>query len=110
MSAPQTAPATADEEPLVPGIWRPVRLQTLVRLRWMAVTGQFAAILVVALVFSYPLPLVPALIVIGASVTLNLVLTLRFGAGFRLHNRFAAELLAFDLLQLFALLGLTGGL
>jgi two-component system sensor histidine kinase RegB len=87
-----------------------LRLDTLVRLRWLAVAGQTAAVLVVrfGLGFSLPIALCFALIVLSA--ILNIALRIRYPASFRLANRPAAILLAYDVLQLGALLFLTGGL
>ena len=57
---------------------RNVRLDTLVRLRWLAVIGQTSAILVVHYGFDFTLPLVPCLAVIAASASLNVGLRLGF--------------------------------
>ncbi|MGE0212635.1 MAG: ActS/PrrB/RegB family redox-sensitive histidine kinase [Parvibaculaceae bacterium] len=86
------------------------RLQTLVGLRWLAVFGQTAAVLFVDLVLDFPLPLGLCLLVIATSAWLNLFLALRWRTTLRLHDRFAALLLGYDILQLAALLWLTGGL
>lgn len=91
-------------------IWRPLRLATLVRLRWLAIAGQTLSVLLVALLFKFPLPLLACLLIIGMSVALNLWMTVQLGAGQRLTNRFAAIQLGYDCLQLGALLWLTGGL
>lgn len=87
-----------------------LRLETLVRLRWLAVAGQVAAIGVVQGLLGFPLPLVPALMVVGTSVLLNLVLASRYPVSHRLDERSASALLAFDIIQLGGLLYLTGGL
>jgi two-component system sensor histidine kinase RegB len=87
-----------------------VRLQTLVRLRWLAVAGQTAAVLFVYGVLGFPLPLGPCLAVIALSAWLNVYLSLRWRSSLRLHDRYAALLLGYDILQLAALIYLTGGL
>jgi two-component system sensor histidine kinase RegB len=87
----------------------PVRLRTLVIIRWIAVAGQAITLFVVHFGFGFELPLNPTLAVIGASAVLNLVLTLYRPAA-RLGDRGAAILLAWDLLQLGMLLYFTGGL
>ncbi len=46
---------------------RNVRLDTLVRLRWLAVIGQSTAVLVVYYGLDFPLPLIPCLAVIFLS-------------------------------------------
>jgi two-component system sensor histidine kinase RegB len=89
---------------------RRLRLQTLVRLRWLAIVGQSLAILVVAFVLGFPLPLRSTAAVIGASVVLNVLLGLRYRPSEGLDTPRAAVLLSFDVLQLAALLYLTGGL
>ncbi len=90
--------------------WRPLRLATLVRLRWLAIVGQTISVLVVALGFGFPLPLLACLLVISLSVALNIWMIWGLGGGRRLTDRFAAMQIAYDLLQLGALLWLTGGL
>ena len=87
-----------------------VRLRTLSNLRWMAVGGQSAALFVVYFGFGYTLPLVQSAGVIAASAVLNAALALRYPASHRLTNREATVYLAFDVLQLAALLYLTGGI
>ena len=87
-----------------------LRLQTIVRLRWFAVLGQLSAVLVVRFGYGFPLPLGLCLLLIALSAWLNVVLRIRFVARHRLTNWFATSLLAYDLLQLTALLYLTGGI
>src|SRR5512139_553466 len=89
---------------------RRLRLETLVKLRWLAVAGQTLAVLVVRFALDFPVPLGWCLAFIGLSAALNLVLALRFPLNHRLGEAHAASLLAFDILQLAALLYLTGGL
>lgn len=87
-----------------------VRLRTLSNLRWMAVGGQSAALFVVYFGFGYTLPLMLCAGVIAASAVVNVSLALRYPASHRLTNREATIYLAFDVLQLAALLFLTGGI
>ncbi|HEY3777014.1 MAG TPA: ActS/PrrB/RegB family redox-sensitive histidine kinase [Rhizomicrobium sp.] len=87
-----------------------VRLRTLSNLRWLAIGGQSAALFVVHFGLDYHLPLGPCLIAIASSVALNIFLAIRFPATHRLSNRDATFFLAFDVLQLGALLYLTGGI
>ena len=87
-----------------------LRLETLVRIRWLAVVGQTAAVLFVALVLDFPLPLGLCFAAIALSAWLNIFLKMRFTATHRLQSRWAAAMLAYDVLQLAALLYLTGGL
>ncbi|MGI8526196.1 MAG: ActS/PrrB/RegB family redox-sensitive histidine kinase [Pseudolabrys sp.] len=89
---------------------RNVRLDTLVRLRWLAVIGQTTAILVVAFGLEFELPVWSCLAVIALSASLNIALRLRFHATQRLEPNRAAWLLAFDIAELAVLLFLSGGL
>lgn len=86
-----------------------VRLQTLVLLRWIAIIGQLLALLFVHFGLGYRLPLLPALAVVAVSALLNIVLFVVYPTAKRLSEAGAAGYLAFDLLQLCALLFLTGG-
>ncbi len=89
---------------------RNVRLETLLRLRWLAVLGQFVAILGVHFGLEFDVPIWPCLAVIALAALLNVAL----GAVYRqtqwLEPDRAAWLLGFDIAQLAALLYLTGGL
>src|SRR5215204_4706046 len=89
---------------------RNVRLETLTRLRWLAIVGQTAAVLVVTYGLDVELPLAACAAVIAMAAWLNIALRLRFRVNQRLEPDRAAWLLAFDLAQLTALLFLTGGL
>ncbi|TDK30440.1 ActS/PrrB/RegB family redox-sensitive histidine kinase [Rhizobium deserti] len=89
---------------------RRMRLQTLVRLRWLAVAGQTTTVLAVSLVLRFPLPLMEAAILVAALAAANLLLAAWFPATHRLGPRSAAALLGFDLLQMASLLFITGGL
>jgi two-component system sensor histidine kinase RegB len=92
------------------GVRGRVRLRTLSNLRWLAVGGQSAALFIVYFGFGYSLPLVECAGAILASAILNVVLALRYPASHRLTNREATVYLGFDVLQLTALLYLTGGI
>ena len=87
-----------------------VRLRTLVLIRWIAIAGQLAALMIVRFGLNWPLPLDAALVAIGASVLLNMAMTFRRPVRGRLSEWEAAAYLAFDILQLAVLLYLTGGL
>lgn len=87
-----------------------LRLRTLVRLRWLAVIGQSVAVVIVAVVLGYPMPLGPCFAMIALSAWLNIFLTIRWHGSLRLSPRMAGLLLAYDTAQLAALLYLTGGL
>ncbi len=89
---------------------RNVRLDTLVRLRWLAIIGQTTAVLVVHFGLDFKLPIWACLAVIALSAWLNIALRLRFHMTQRLEPDRAAWLLAFDIVELAVLLFLTGGL
>ena len=86
------------------------RLRTFVALRWVAVGGQTAAVLFVTFVLGFDLPLGMCLAVIAASAWINIVLMLVFPARRLASETEAAIQLAYDVLQVSALLALTGGL
>jgi two-component system sensor histidine kinase RegB len=88
----------------------PLSLRVLVRLRWVAVIGQSLAILGVYFLLGFDLPLGLSLLAISLSAWLNLFLTFRWPAGRRLSSTQAGLMLGYDIVQLGALLYLTGGL
>lgn len=87
-----------------------LRLATLVRIRWLAIAGQTAAVLFVHFLLEFEMLFLPALLVIGASVWLNLFLRFRYPGNVRWRGRAVTAFLAFDILQLSLLLYLTGGI
>ena len=89
---------------------RSVRLDTLVRLRWLALIGQTTAVLVVYVGLDYELPIWACLAVIALAAWLNVALRIRFPMTQRLEPDRAAWLLAFDIAELAVLLYFTGGL
>jgi two-component system sensor histidine kinase RegB len=89
---------------------RNVRLDTLLRLRWLAIIGQTTAVLVVYYAVEFPLPIWACLAVVALSAWLNVALRVRFSLTQRLEPERAAWLLAFDIAELAVLLFLTGGL
>jgi two-component system sensor histidine kinase RegB len=89
---------------------RNVRLDTLVRLRWLAVFGQLAAVLVVHFGLEFELPLWPCLAVIAFAALANVALRVRFAQTQWLEPERAAWLFGFDVAELAVLLFLTGGL
>lgn len=87
-----------------------LRLQTLVRLRWLAVAGQSLAVIGVYFGLGFPLSIGSCFALIALSAWLNIVLRLRHPASQRVSPPYATALLAYDTLQLAGLLYLTGGL
>lgn len=91
---------------------RGLSLRTLIILRWMAIFGQSATILVATAWFHFDLPLWGCLAAIAISVAVNLNATSRLKRSDGTMNdggRTAAHL-GFDILQISTLLALTGGL
>jgi two-component system sensor histidine kinase RegB len=107
MTAMTATPAAASPAETGPG---QLRLRTLVRLRWLAVTGQTAAVLVVQYLFGFPLPIGFCFAAIALSAWLNIFLSIRWRHSVRLMAGHAALLLGYDVVQLAVLLYLTGGL
>lgn len=87
-----------------------LRLNTLIRLRWLAIVGQSVAVLVVAYGLKFPLPVSICFALIACSAWMNLLLTFRYPAAHRLTPLSAFAILTFDSLQLAGLLYMTGGL
>lgn len=87
-----------------------LKLDTLVRLRWLAVAGQTVTVVFVNFWLGFPMPIGLCLGAIALSAWLNLFLKIRYPSSLRLRGGTAALLLGYDLLQLSALLYLTGGL
>ena len=87
-----------------------VSQRTLVLIRWIAIAGQAATLCIVQFAMGLALPIVAALIVVGSSAILNLVVGRRRTLRARLSDGEATLYLAYDTIQLTLLLYLTGGL
>ena len=87
-----------------------LRLTTLIRLRWMAIVGQSAAVMVVAYALHFPVPVSLCFALIACAAWLNLFLAFRYPATQRLGPSAAFAILIFDAVQLAGLLYVTGGL
>lgn len=87
-----------------------LRLQTIVRLRWLAVLGQSLTVIGAYWVLGIDLPIGGCLAIIALSAWLNVALRIRYPASQRLKSTYAFVMLGYDILQLAALLYLTGGL
>ncbi|KAA5804089.1 ActS/PrrB/RegB family redox-sensitive histidine kinase [Alkalicaulis satelles] len=117
MNAVPTAPAARPPGPddwldgvdLAPVFGR-VRLRTLIFLRWLAVAGQTATVLGVHYGLGFDLPLAACLALIAASAGLNAVLPVFVSTQRLARDGEAFAQLAWDMVQLMALLALTGGL
>jgi two-component system sensor histidine kinase RegB len=89
---------------------RHVRLDTILRLRWLAALGQLAAIFIVAQGLEFDVPVIPCVAIIAFSALVNLALQIAFNPMQRLEPIYAAALLALNIVELAGLLFLTGGL
>ena len=101
---PPLAPRAADENT------SRLRLRTLVRIRWFAVAGQAVTVALVYFGLGFDLPIGLCALVIALSAWLNVFLRMRYSGRLWLKSAHATAMLAYDILQLAALLYLTGGL
>src|ERR1700687_4444429 len=86
------------------------RLDTILRLRWLAVLGQLVAIFIVVQGLEFDVEVIPCVSIVGLSALLNLVLQIAFNPMKRLETVYAAALLSFNIIELAGLLFFTGGL
>jgi two-component system sensor histidine kinase RegB len=103
-------PAPQLERSRTEGTESRLRLQTAVRLRWFGVAGQLITVSYVYFVLGFPFDLGICLALIALTAWLNVFLRMRYPVRTRLSIAFATALLAYDILQLAALLYLTGGI
>lgn len=89
---------------------RRLRLSTLTRLRWLAIAGQTAAVVLIGFGLGFPVPFGACFALIALSAWVNIGLRLTFPATRRLHPNWATVLLTYDIVQLAGLLYLTGGM
>ncbi|CTQ48897.1 sensor histidine kinase RegB [Jannaschia donghaensis] len=87
-----------------------VRLGTLVNLRWLAILGQSVTVLFASLFLDLRFELGLCALVIGTGAVANLTIEAFRPGNARLSERSAIAFLLFDLVQLTAMLFLTGGL
>ncbi len=86
-----------------------LRLRTLILLRWLAIGGQLATLLIVRFALGFDFPLLACLGLIGLSAVVNLGLVLGLPPQHVSPPWQAALQLTFDILQLGGMLYLTGG-
>ena len=89
---------------------RRLKVDTLVRLRWLAVAGQASTVAIVKFALDYRLPFLACIAVVACAALVNVAIGLRWPASHRLGDGDGVAILAFDIVQLAALLFLTGGL
>ena len=87
-----------------------IRLRTLVLLRWWAIFGQISALIISQRIYDLTLDIGLCYLVIGVSVISNLFAAFLFPESKRLSEKQTLLVVLYDMLQLGALLFLTGGL
>jgi two-component system sensor histidine kinase RegB len=87
-----------------------LRVRTLITLRWLALAGQAVTLAVVAQALRFPAPYAACAVVVGIGAWLNLLLTLNPISRRTARDWEAAAQLGFDVVELAALLYLTGGI
>jgi two-component system sensor histidine kinase RegB len=86
-----------------------LRLDTMIRLRWLVVLGQSITLIGVHWGLGFEFPIFWALALVALTAATNLLLRFRYPRPHRLNEPASGILLAYDALQLTALLYLTGG-
>jgi two-component system, sensor histidine kinase RegB len=87
-----------------------VRLRTLIFVRSLGIIGQIVAIFIVFFGLKYQMPIGQCLMVIAVAIAFNAVMLFLYPSIHMLSEREAAAHLAFDIMQLTAMLALTGGI
>ena len=87
-----------------------LRLRTLNLIRWIAVLGQFSAVVIAFFYFQIVFNIYICILLILLSVTLNIVVSVLYPLTKILNYNETFFYLVFDLIQLVSLLYLTGGL
>ncbi len=87
-----------------------LRLKTLLLIRWVAAFGQATTLAIVYFGFGYPFSILAASAAVAALIAVTAFMQVTKKPASRLSDRQAALNLGFDLVQLSALLFLTGGL
>ena len=87
-----------------------VNARTLITIRWVAIAGQITAILIVAFVLRFQLPLHICVGIVSISALLNLCFQVLIPDHKRLSDQWASTSLGFDIIQTAALLYATGGM
>ena len=91
---------------------KPVSLQTVIQLRWIALIGQMISVMIVYFRAGLNWPLLVAAIVLGALAVSNLILVRRdrHGEAKWLSNRQTTRILSFDIFQAGLVLWFSGGI
>ena len=103
---PNFTPNEIGVDPIEQGL----RLDTLVRVRWVTIICQSFTILFVSNILNFPIPQTACWLLIALSIAVNIFSKYTKTNTLRLSNNAAALHLTFDALHLSALLYFTGGL
>lgn len=87
-----------------------VRLETILNLRWLTITGQIIVLVIVALGFGFPVKLNSCLALIAVAAVINIVLQKHYPKTHRLTADAATALFAVDIVLFTLILHQTGGL
>ena len=87
-----------------------ILLSNLIIIRWLAITGQFIAILFVYFNLNIPIPIITCLVVVFLSAIINIYVYFTNNKNNHLSDKAAFFFLFFDTIQLGLLLYLTGGI
>ena len=87
-----------------------ILLSNLIKIRWIAIFGQFITIFLVFFYFKIPIPIVPCLLIVIISTIVNIFSFFNKKINNYLSDKEAFYFLLFDTLQLGILLYLTGGI
>ena len=87
-----------------------ILLSNLIIIRWLAIAGQFFAILFVYFNLDIPIPIITCLVVVFVSAIINIFVYFVNNKNNQLSDKAAFFFLFFDTIQLGLLLYLTGGI
>jgi len=89
---------------------RGIKLDTLVRLRWLAILGQCITIIIVYFALEFDLPFIECMLIMSVGVILNIILQLKYSSAKWVSHWFSTLSLSMDISQLAAIIYFTGGL
>ena len=87
-----------------------VLLANLIKVRWLAISGQLITLLVTSFILNYSIPIVECIFVVSFSVIINIVSALIQKKNPTLTYKKTFIFLIYDITQLIALIYLTGGI
>ena len=87
-----------------------VLLSNLIKIRWLAISGQLITLFVIYFLFNFSIPILSCLLVVLSSIFINIFSNQIQKKNLTLSNKKTFMFLLFDISQLAALLFLTGGI